>query len=724
MGHFRTRRGGSVALLAGLLTATSLASAQSFINFETPQVAPLAMTPSGERLLAVNTADGRLEVFSLESGAPVLVGEVPVGVDPVTVRARGNSRAWVVNHVSDSISIVDLENLRVVATLQTGDEPADVVFAGNPVRAYVSCSQANRLQVFDPSNLAAPPLEVPINGEDPRALSVSPDGSEVYVAVFESGNASTIIAGSHTALALPLNDNDGPYGGQEPVPNDGTQISPPMNPDNPAPPRTSLLVKKTVDGRWMDDNSGDWTEFVSGSLSRRSERVEGWDMPDRDLAVIDTDTLEVRYVRRLMNHNMAMAVNPDSGSITVVGTDGTNEIRFEPNLNGTFIRVLRAQVDPQALDATVTDLNPHLDYETSTVDQATRDLSVGDPRGVAWNAEGTRLYVVGRGSNNVVVLDGDGDRALANPIEVGEGPTGVVVDDAREQLYVLNHFDASVSTVSTTSLVETARAAFFDPTPAAIRAGRQHIYNTRQTSGLGQAACASCHTDARMDRLAWDLGDPTGVMKSTADANKGAWNNGLRFGFDDEWHPMKGPMVTQTLQDVIGKEPHHWRGDRAGIEVFNATFVNLQGDDEALEPEEMQDLEDFLATIHFPPNPYRELDNSLPTNLPLDGFFGAGNQLPKGEPVPNGNAQRGLENFILPNRADAPFACSTCHTLPTGLGPNVELNNGELVEIPPGPNGEAHIGFVSIDGDFQRTLKVPHLRNLYERIGFDTTQLE
>ncbi|MEO0424320.1 MAG: hypothetical protein AAF184_18425, partial [Pseudomonadota bacterium] len=281
-----------------------------------------------------------------------------------------------------------------------------------------------------------------------------------------------------------------------------------------------------------------------------------------------------------------------------------------------------------------------------------------------------------------------------------------------------------VSTVSTTSLVETARAAFFDPTPAAIRAGRQHIYNTRQTSGLGQAACASCHTDARMDRLAWDLGDPTGVMKSTADANKGAWNNGLRFGFDDEWHPMKGPMVTQTLQDVIGKEPHHWRGDRAGIEVFNATFVNLQGDDEALEPEEMQDLEDFLATIHFPPNPYRELDNSLPTNLPLDGFFGAGNQLPKGEPVPNGNAQRGLENFILPNRADAPFACSTCHTLPTGLGPNVELNNGELVEIPPGPNGEAHIGFVSIDGDFQRTLKVPHLRNLYERIGFDTTQLE
>jgi len=26
------------------------------------------------------------------------------------------------------------------------------------------------------------------------------------------------------------------------------------------------------------------------------------------------------------------------------------------------------------------------------------------------------------------------------------------------------------------------------------------------------------------------------------------------------FHPMKGPMVTQTFQDIIGHEPFHWRG--------------------------------------------------------------------------------------------------------------------------------------------------------------------
>jgi hypothetical protein len=40
-----------------------------------------------------------------------------------------------------------------------------------------------------------------------------------------------------------------------------------------------------------------------------------------------------------------------------------------------------------------------------------------------------------------------------------------------------------------------------------------------------------------------------------------------RVGFED-WHPMKGPTVTQTLQDIIGFEPFHWRGDRLSIEEF------------------------------------------------------------------------------------------------------------------------------------------------------------
>src|SRR5262245_32538280 len=117
---------GLVALPAG----TALAAQNAFVHWETPHVHPLALTPNRALLLAVNLPDDRLEVFSLASGSPVHLGSVPVGLDPVSVRPRSNSLAWVVNHVSDSVSVVDLVNGYVFATLQTDDEPCDVAFAG------------------------------------------------------------------------------------------------------------------------------------------------------------------------------------------------------------------------------------------------------------------------------------------------------------------------------------------------------------------------------------------------------------------------------------------------------------------------------------------------------------------------------------------------------------------------------------------------------------------
>lgn len=134
----------SAAAIAVLLAAGSAAPQPSFVNFESPTVHPLDLTPDQARLLAANLADGRLEVFTLLAGIPVPAGSVPVGYDPVSVRARTNTEVWVVNHVSDSISIVDLNTMSVRTTLATDDEPCDVVFAGFPQRAFVSCSQASQ----------------------------------------------------------------------------------------------------------------------------------------------------------------------------------------------------------------------------------------------------------------------------------------------------------------------------------------------------------------------------------------------------------------------------------------------------------------------------------------------------------------------------------------------------------------------------------------------------
>ena len=694
-----------------------------FVNFETPHLHPIDLVPGGSALLAVNTADNRLETFSLVSGLPRPAGSVGVGLDPVSVRARSANEAWVVNHVSDSISVVDLVSMNVVRTIQTKDEPADVVFAGSPVqRAFVTCSQANIVQVFDTST-GVLVGEVPIFGEDPRSLAVSPDGQTVYAAVFESGNHSTILGGGLAmmqTLAFPPNvvsNPAGPYGGVNPPPNDGGSFSPALNGANPNAPRVGLIVKKDAGGAWRDATGADWTNLVSGTQSNLSGRVQGWDLADHDVAIIDTATLGVTYKTGLMNACMSLGVNPATGVVTVVGTEGTNETRFEPNLNGRFVRVNAASFVPGLASATLADLNQHLAYTpgptVTPIAQADRNKSIGDPRAIAWRADGTKAYITGMGSNNVVVVNQSLARVgLADTIEVGQGPTGLAVDEARSSLYVMNKFDATISVVDLGSEMVVATVPMYDPTPAAIRDGRPLLYDTHLTSALGQASCASCHIDARTDRLAWDLGDPSGAMK--------AFDQNCLDGNCQDWHPMKGPMATQTLQDIIGQEPHHWRADRFGLEEFAGAFQSILGDDVQPTAQEMQLFEDFLATIHFPPNPFRTINNTLPTDLPLPGHFTTGLFATPGQPLPNGNAVNGLNNYRF-GQLDG-LECVTCHTLPTGAGTNSQLVGINFIPLPPGPNGELHHLTVSVDGSTNVSMKVPQLRSVYEKTGFNTTQ--
>ncbi len=717
-------------LLAGF-TPVGMASTADFVNFETPQVHPLDLDPSGRLLAACNTADGRVELFDLSTGLPLPAGSIPVGFDPVSARFRTPDELWIVNQISDSISIIDVPGRRVRRTLTTLDEPADVVFAGSPQRAFVSCSQVNALLVFDPENPGAAPISIPLEGEDPRSLAVSPDGNTVYAAIFESGNGTTLLGGGadteEATLAFPPNavsDPRGPHGGVNPPPNAGDSFEPAQNPDNPPPPAVALIVRRDEEGRWRDDTGADWSDFVSGPLASASGRAAGWELIDHDLAVIDTASLEVSYVSGLMNICMTTAVNPVDGSVAVAGTEATNHIRFEPVLNGRFLRVQIALIDPENPENFRTqDLNPHLDYLEPSASAELRALSFGDPRAAVWSADGSRLYIAGMGSDNVVVVNAEGNRTQT-PIAVGEGPTGLALSPDGNRLFVLNRFEASLSVVDLVAGVQSSRIPFFDPSPDSIRLGRRHLYNTTSTSGLGHVSCASCHVDARIDRLAWDLGDPAGEMIAADFHNLGA---GLPLLADDisDFHPMKGPMTTQTLQDIIGKEPHHWRGDREGLEAFNSSFSGLLGRPQELTESQIQEFEDFLATIHFPPNPFRNLDNSLPEHLPLPGHYATGRFAANGSPLPPGNAQRALTDLYRPLSRGIDrqvFACVTCHTLPTGLGTNTQISLSGFVPVETGPNGELHHALVSVDGSTQKGIKIAQLRNLYDKVGFEMTQ--
>jgi DNA-binding beta-propeller fold protein YncE len=758
-----------------------------FINFETPPVHPLDINSAGTLLAACNTPDNRLEVFAINgtTGALAAPVSIPVGFAPVSARFRTDTEVWVVNHISDTVTIVDLSLGRVVKLIRTSDEPADVVFVDDAglseTVAAVSCSREDLIEIY---SLAGVKLgTIRLDGEDPRALAT--DGETIYAAIFESGNGSTILGGgSELPGGVPPNvvsNGSTPYGGQNPprhtsVAGDGFKAGgvTVQRSNLPAPPPpVGLIVRKDGGGAWRDDNGSNWSQWVSGANASASGRFTGWDLLDNDIGAltsnngvpaVDNGFGDDGYVTRRMNIVMALGVNPADGSVVAVGTDATNEIRFEPNITGTFTRVMVAIADgTDGSEIALVDMNEeHLAaaqggdaYEDGSVPQTDRDKSIGDPRGIAFDPAGARIYVSGMGSNNVVVLDAaTGERlgGTGHTIDFGPGffgPTGLAHHPTLEVLYCLNTFHGSVKVIDTTPVgAETVSATvkFFDPTPAFINTGRVHFYGTHENSGLGQIACASCHVDGRMDRLAWDLGDPAGAIKQitlVSPSDPGPDQHNLLFGSDPSFgafHPMKGPMTTQTLQDIIGKEPHHWRGDRNGIEQFAGAWDGLQGADDPLNATKMQEFENFLSTIHFPPNPFRALDGSLPggpkffgvagnnPTLPLPHFVGTGGVSSLGTPLPNGNAWNGFINYIL-NQNDGSFRCVECHTLPIGAG-SIQLTNSgppltqanQFQAIDFGPLGESHQALVNIDQSSQHHFKTPQMRNQIDKEGFYLNQ--
>ncbi len=651
----------SLVVLATALPSAPLhaQTGSAFVHFESPHVHPLELTPDGARVLAVNTVDARLEVFDVLPSAPFLrhAGSVVVGLEPVTVRARGNGEAWVVNHISDSISVVDLATLSVKATLLTGDEPCDVVFAGARERAFVTVSQLNRIEVYNPASLASAPTVINIAGEDPRALVT--DGTFVYAAIFECGNDSTVIPETRVSTA-----SMNPYPGDpNPPPNAGNAFSPPLTPGLPPSPRAGLIVRKDAAGVWRDVNNANWNSAVT------------WNLNGNDVAVINANTLGTTYAKGFMTTPMALGMAPD-GRVIAVGTEARNEVRFESNLRSRFIRSEVAVLPAAgALTSARGDLNPHLNDAQSTIPPLQRMLSIGDPRGVAVSADGSRAYATGLGSSNLVAFS-MANFARVGLCNVGEGPTGIVLDAARGRLLTLNRFGGSISVVDESSLTHLGDVRFFDPTPQFIRNGRPLLFDTHATSGLGQASCASCHVDARMDQLSWDLGEPAGQVKLFNEV----CNLGLpaQLGSCGNWHPMKGPMATQTLIGLEGQEPFHWRGDRNNFAEFAHTATALLGADSDFTATEMNRMEAYLASIDFPPNPNRNLDGSLRTAL-------AGGNPVTGEQLFN----TGNLDFVQ---------CVTCHTMPTGG--TSSIISGNLLAEP-------------------QAMKVPHLRNMLEKTGFD-----
>ena len=623
-----------------LFAATCHAAAESYSHFEARQTHPVRISADGSQLFALNTPDGRLSVFDIsnpEVAAPLLIAEIPVGLEPVSLAQNPQNldEVWVVNELSDSISVVSLSRKTAIAHIDTGDEPADIAFLEG--RAFVTAARDNTLQAFDPTT-RQPTGELTLEALFPRAICADPATGTLYIAAQMSGNNTTILP-PDKAPAPPV----------------------PTNPELPEAPHTGLIV--------TDDHA----EIA-------------FDVLDHDIAVVDAATLTLtRYVGDVGTNLFAPALRPGTSELWVTNTEALNHIRFEPVLRGHFVDNRVTKIDLATSTTTPIDLNPDIDYSLLP-NAAAINASIAQPKAIAFEPGGAHLWVAGFGSDNIARIDAATGQvitriSLSNSTEEMRAPRGLALDTAAGRLFVLNRFANSLTTIDTATNAVAAEIPLgsFDPTPTNVRQGRGFLFDAR-LSGNGTNSCASCHIDADRDGLAWDLGDPGGDMLFIEAENRtnhdAQGNDRPPETVTRALHPMKGPKVTQTMRgltidpvtffdsgvtgEIVTKEPSfHWRGDVQKLNEFNGTYDNLMGGSQ-ITPAQFELLEDYLRTLRLHPNPYRNLDRSAP-----DEILG-------------GDPAAGRANFLDHGLSH----CATCHPLPSGSDQNIdELNQSSTIDF-------------------------------------------
>ncbi|CAA0082329.1 Uncharacterised protein [BD1-7 clade bacterium] len=762
----------------------------AYVNFESGPVRPIAKT--GNKVLITNTPNRSLEVFTtLPNGDLEHQSTVPVGIGPVAVNIAPDGSAWVVNHISDSISVVRFDQTLpyVDKTLLVGDEPRDIVFAngkafittahrgqhrthaslqgvdgaGDPALFTSGVSRAD-VWVFNANDTGSsvggnPEKIVSLFGDTPRALAVTPDQRTVYVAVMHSGNQTAAVHESVMCHGFeddnfgnkPCNTLDrisspeGEANGQLP----GGRTAPGVNKDGIPQPWTSMIVQ-------YDNDSGEWRD----SKDRNFSNGIRFHLPDKDVFAIDTETLtEVTAYPHVGTTLFNMAINPTSGQIYVSNTEANNSTRFEgpgkvggSTVQGNIARSQITVIDPSANSVAMRPLNKHINYSAIKAPDSIKDHSVAMPNQMAITADGNTLYTAAMGSDKIAVYptqdinddalwDNQGlefDPTQQNHIDVDGGPAGILLDDARKRLYVYTRFDNSLVSINTDSRQIEARLSLTTPEPQAVIDGRAMLYDAKRSSSNGEAACASCHIYGDGDQLSWNLGNPDSSNARNPQPFPTRKLSSLGCDFvgpnDDSCQllqiingdgnlntiaSMKGPMFTQTLRGMSTHGHMHWRGDRSvgyfgtdtaqtldektSFKNFIVAFEGLLGLDIDLPnsvnsgsksadvitlEQQVDDLADFMLHTQMPPNPIRQLDNSLSASASTGKAFFTGSRRSDGlaqDSRRNGPEQDGVN-------------CEGCHGLDPAKG--FYGTRGEI----------AHGGEIQI-------LKVPQLRNLYTRVG-------
>lgn len=558
----------------------------AFVNLNLFPVRPLVAHPSGNGFFALNTHGSTVERFADTGSAPVEVWPVPWG--PVAARLwthpqTKQTQLLVSCRGSYVLARLDATSGEVVGLIELPAEPADVLVIDD--RAFVACTALDTIMQIDLLTEAT--------------VEYSPSSHPGFEC-----KAPLFLARS----------------------NSGRVLVPPTHSGNNS---TASRITLRRAGEVID-------------LADPNVATQG--LPDVDMYLIDPNAQTVTPVGRAIGTTLfAVANNPVTTRTWVLNTEANNK---GPDRQGeAAVRgdVVANRLSIIRLNATDPPPEPELIVDLDDVDpnqRGTQHLAseaVGQPFQLDFRDNGD-AYIAGLLTDNVVILDKDGQRLGEFDLPEGAIPRGVQVVESADlvRVYAWGTNQVLEYALADNALLRTCTLSD-DPTPELVARGRELFYDGSR-SLHGNASCASCHVEGRTDFLVWNL--------------------------DDKPRDVKGPLLTQSMSGLARLAPFHWRGERAELEDFNPAFDALMGG-EPLDREDFAAFEAYVMSLVNPANPYstrdRQLDDArIPYTVAPTASAVAGQSAYIDVPIPGGQF------------------CHSCHALP--LGTNHDIFGGEPSE--------------------------------------------
>lgn len=580
---WQRRAGVRLALVSLPLLLVLLAIVPPTASLQVPQntkrsSSAIAITDDGSRLLVVNPDSNSLSVMDPVAGEKL--AEIAVGDDPRTVALAGGARAYVANRGSNSVSVIDLTSLSIVATIEVGYQPYGVVVSPDGAFAFVANAGSDTISVIDTAVLQVV-ATMPVR-DRPAGLAVTAD--RLYVTHLLTGLVSVIdVAGLPESV---------PYCGELDFDLNG---------------EVDVADISRVGARWRN-------------TCRDAPYDPAFDL-DRDCRIQITDVMDV--------------VLHCGSTCAVISTGSTSNLAqsivLDPAETRAYLPHIKSNSsNPAPLFDTsifpvvsVIDLasNQHVPAERISLETVDRPGNM--PFDAAFSPDGSRLWVVNAGSNDVSVID-VGSRAGVAHVTVGANPRGIILSPDGGTAYVSNTLDGIVSVIDTATAQVTGvlTATHINMPPVLLRGKR--LFHTSARPALardGWISCAACHFDGEMDGRTWNL------------AGLGPRNTPSLLGIIQTY-----PINWQADMDESQDQEHFIRGLQAGTGLIaDGDPYPGRGMFNVGRSLELDALATFVDSLSIPRNP----------------------AIPPGGPVPPA-VERGRQVFESPATG-----CAVCHPAPS-----------------------------------------------------------